>query len=55
LISQNILFLGKFISEPKNGNVDLSKVDALTNIVLSKAEKRVPYDEYVGNTECVTL
>lgn len=31
----------KFISEPKNGNAILSKVDAITNVVLSKAEKRV--------------
>jgi len=33
----------------------ISKADALTYAVLSKAEKHVPYAELVGTTECVML
>lgn len=36
----------KSVLEPLTGNV-LSKVDALTYVVLSKAEKDVPYGELV--------
>jgi hypothetical protein len=37
------------------GIVVLSEEDALLNVVLSKAEKHVPYGELVGTAECVTL
>jgi len=37
------------------GNVVLSEVDALTRVVLSTVEKRVPYEELVGTTGCTTL
>ena len=37
------------------GNVVISEVDALTYVVLSKAEKHVACGELVGTTECVTL
>ena len=33
----------------------MSNVGAVKYAVLSKAEKRVPYGELVGTTECVTL
>jgi len=33
-------------------NVVISEVDALTNFVLSKAEKHVPCGELVRTTEC---
>ena len=36
-------------------NVVISEVDALMCIVLSKAEKHVPYEELAGTTECITL
>ena len=35
--------------------VGVFQVEALTNVVLSKAKKHVPYGESVGNIECVTL
>jgi hypothetical protein len=37
------------------GNFVTSKVDALRYVVLSMAEKQVPYGESVGTTECITL
>jgi hypothetical protein len=37
------------------GNVVISEVDALTYVLLSKAEKHVACGELVGTTECVTL
>jgi hypothetical protein len=37
------------------GSVIISVVDALTYVVLSEAEKHVPYKELVGTTECITL
>jgi hypothetical protein len=37
------------------GNVVTSDVDCLEYVVLSKAEKHVPYGQLVGTTECVTL
>ena len=37
------------------GSVIISGVDVLTYVVLSEAEKRVPYKELVGTTECITL
>ena len=33
------------------GNVVISEVDVLMCVLLSKAEKRVPYGEFVGDTE----
>jgi len=40
--------------EPLTSHVVISEVDALTYVVLSKAEKHVPYGELVGTTECIT-
>jgi len=37
------------------GHVVISEVDALMYVVLSKAEKHVPYGELVGITECIML
>jgi hypothetical protein len=37
------------------GNVVTSEVDALMYVVLSRAGKHVPYGEFVGITECITL
>jgi len=37
------------------GNVVISEVHVLTYVVLSKAEKHVPYGKLVGTTECLTL
>jgi len=37
------------------GNVFMSEVDVLVNVVLSKAEKHVRYGQLVGTTECGTL
>jgi hypothetical protein len=37
------------------GNVVVCYVNALMYVVLSKAEKHVPYGELVGTTECITL
>jgi len=40
-----------------NGNVVISDVDALmyVYVVLSKAEKHVPYGKLVGTRACITL
>jgi hypothetical protein len=40
----------KIILEPMTSNVVKSKVDTLMYVVLSKAEKYVPYGELVGTT-----
>jgi hypothetical protein len=45
----------KITLEPMTGNVVLSEVDALMYVVLSKAEKRVSYEELFGTNECMTL
>jgi len=37
------------------GHVVLSEIDALLYVVLSKAEKHLPYGELVGTTECIML
>jgi hypothetical protein len=37
------------------GNVVTSVVDALMHVILSKAEKHMPYGELVGTTECIML
>jgi len=37
------------------GNDVTSQVDALMYVILSKAEKHVPYEELVGTIECITL
>jgi hypothetical protein len=36
-----------------NGNVVIPEVDALIYVVLSEAEKHVPYGEFFGTTACV--
>jgi len=38
-----------------NGNVVTSEVVAVLYVVLSTAEKHVPFGELVGTTECTTL
>jgi hypothetical protein len=38
-----------------NGNVVMSKVDALAHFVSSKAEKHVPYEELFCTEESTTL
>jgi hypothetical protein len=40
--------------ERMTGNVVISDVDVMY-VVLSKAEKHVPYGELVGGPECMTL
>ena len=40
--------------EKMYGSVIISEVDALMYVVLSKAEKHVPYGEIVGTTARVT-
>jgi hypothetical protein len=37
------------------GNIIISEVDALMYVVLSKAEKHVPYGELFGTTDSITL
>jgi hypothetical protein len=37
------------------GIVVISEVDAPVYVVLSKAENHVPYGEFCGTTECITL
>jgi hypothetical protein len=41
----------KIILEPMTCSVVISEVDAVTYVVLSKAEKHVPNGEFVGTTE----
>jgi hypothetical protein len=36
------------------GNFVISKVDTLTCVIVSKAEKPVPFGGLIGTTECVT-
>jgi len=45
----------KIILEPMIGNVVIFEVAALIYVVLSKAEKHVPYGEEAGTTECIML
>ena len=45
----------KIILEPLISYVVISEIDVLTYVVLSKAEKHVPYGELVGTTECIKL
>ena len=45
----------KIILELMIGNVVIFEVDALTYVVLSKAEKHMPCGEAVGTTECIML
>jgi len=37
------------------GHVVISEVEAFMYVVLSKAEKQLPYGELVCTTECITL
>lgn len=41
--------------EKMAGNVVISDVGALVYVVLSKAEKHVPYRELVATNVCITL
>jgi hypothetical protein len=41
----------KILLQPTTGNVGICVVDAVMYVVLSKAEKRVPYWEFVGTAE----
>jgi len=45
----------KIIMEPMSGNVIISEKNALTYVILSKAEEQVPYGELVGIKEGVML
>jgi len=38
-----------------NGNLDMSDVDAVMYVVLTKAGKYVPYGELLGSVECIAL
>jgi hypothetical protein len=38
-----------------NGNLDMSDVDAVMYVVLTKAEKYVPYGELLSSVECIAL
>jgi hypothetical protein len=38
-----------------NGHVVISEVVTLMYVILSTAEKHVPFGELVGTTECMTL
>jgi len=40
---------------PMTGYFVISRVDALMNVILSKAEKHMPYRELIGTAECITL
>jgi len=51
----NCLLLGKTYGKTMAGNVVISEVDALPCVVVSRAEKHVPYGELVRNTERITL
>jgi hypothetical protein len=41
--------------EPMIGNDVIHEVCALMYVVCRKAEKHVPYEEFIGTTEYVTL
>jgi hypothetical protein len=43
------------ISDLMTGNVITSEVDALTFLILSKAEKHKFYGKVVGTTDCIML
>ena len=45
----------KIILETMIDNVVISKVDVLMYVILSKAEKHMPYGESVGTIECIML
>jgi len=45
----------KPIPEWMTGNVVISDVDVVMYVVLSKAEKQVPYVGLVSGSECMTL
>jgi hypothetical protein len=45
----------KIVLDTMAGEIVLSEVDALIYVVLSKAEKQVPYGEFVHTTVCTTL
>ena len=45
----------KIMLELMNGIIVISEISALRYVVLSKAERNVPYGELVDTTECNTL
>jgi len=45
----------KIILKPVTGNVVISEVAAIINVVLSKTEKHVSYGELAGTIKCITL
>ena len=51
----NCLLIGNIYGKTMAGNVAISEVDALPCVVVSRAEKHVPYGELVRNTERITL
>jgi len=40
---------------PTTGYVVIAEADVLPYIILSKAEKHMPYSELTGTAECITL
>jgi hypothetical protein len=50
-----VAYFMEIIVERLPGNIIISKVDALTYVILSTAQKHVPYGELVGSHECVML
>jgi hypothetical protein len=48
-------FTWEIVLQRMTGNVVASEVDALTYVILSKAEKHISCGELFGNTECVML
>jgi hypothetical protein len=45
----------KIMLEPMTGIIVISEISALRHVVLSKAEKHVPYGELVDTTEYIML
>jgi hypothetical protein len=50
-----IAYLLQIVLDRIIGNVVISEVDAHMYVVLSKAEKHVPYGKLVSTTDCITL
>jgi hypothetical protein len=50
-----IAYLLQIVLERIIGNVIISEVDVPMYVVISKAEKYVPYGELLSTTECITL
>jgi len=43
------------MSVAMTGYVVIAEVDALMYVILSKAEKHMPYSELTGTAECITI